>query len=135
MKQLAALIVLALVVAGCGAAPQDSAEQFDGTERLVATAIETLESTARDDEPGRICAELLADTLIETLAAQGTNCRTAVREALADTDSFALSVDEVTIRGDKATAEVTSGQGSDEKTDTLALELDGDSWKIASLGP
>lgn len=134
MRSAAALCLVALAVAGCGSAPQDSSKDFKGDERAVAAVIENLESSSRKDDEGKICTKLLTPSLLEDLQKQGTNCRTAVREALKDTDSFDVQVDDVTIRGTRATVKVTSGSGSNKKTDTLELERLGNAWRIDSLG-
>jgi hypothetical protein len=44
-----------------------------------------------------------------------------------------LTVDDVTISGEKASAKVTSGTGDSKKTDTLELEKSGAAWRISSL--
>lgn len=133
MRIFLAVCALALVLSACGAAPRDSAQDFSGAERSVAATVEDVEEAARKDEPDRLCAKLLSDRLLATLRNQGTNCATAVKEAFKDADSLELTVDDVAISGDTATAKVTSGSGSEEKMDTLELERDGTSWKIASL--
>jgi hypothetical protein len=119
---------------GCGsAAPRDSAKEFKGDERAVATAIEGMEEAARDNDPERLCTKLLSARLLATLKEQGTNCTTAVRDAFKDASSKDLTVDDVTISGTTATAKVVSGSGSKEKTDTLELEKAGAAWRISSL--
>ncbi len=134
MRTAAILSVVALAVVGCGSGATDSAEDFEGEERAVARTIEQLEDAGRDSAERRICADLLADSLLDRLEKAGTNCTTAVREALEDTDSFDIKVDDVTINGDSATARVTSGRsGGDEESDTLTLQRDGARWKISSL--
>ena len=134
MRAATALCLLALVVAGCGAAPRDSAKEFDGQERAVAAVVERLESAARDDKPELVCARLLSDSLLATLGEQGTNCRTGVKEAFRDADSLELTVDDVAITGEKATAKVKHRSRDAEKTATLQFERDGSAWKISSLG-
>ncbi|HEX8157732.1 MAG TPA: hypothetical protein VF526_10140 [Solirubrobacteraceae bacterium] len=134
MRIAVVLCLAILAVAGCGAAPRDSSKGFKGDERAVAAAVESLESSARKDDAAKICTKLLTPSLLDTLKRQGTNCRTAVREGLKDTDSFDLQVDDVTIRGTKAAVQVTSGSGSNKKTDMLGLERIGNAWQIASLG-
>lgn len=134
MRAVAAFCLLALVVAGCGAAPQDSAEEFDGPQRAVAAVVERLEEAARDEEPTVVCSRLLSDSLLDTLRKQGTNCRTGVREAFRDADSLDLTVDDVEISGDTATAKVKHRSRDGEKTATMAFERDGSAWKISSLG-
>lgn len=134
MRPALALCVLAFVLSACGStAPRDSAEDFSGAERAVATAVENVEDAARDSDAGRFCTSLLSERLLATLKQQGTNCTTAVREAFKDASSKDLTVEDVSISGDTATAKVLSGSGSNEKTDTLRFEKAGAAWKIASL--
>ena len=134
MRFAAVLCLVALAVAGCAATPKDSSKDFKGDERAVAAVVENLESAARKDDAGKICTRLLTPSLLAALQRAGSNCKTAIREALKDTDSFDLQVDDVTIRGTKASVKVTSGSGSKKKTDTLELERIGNAWRIVSLG-
>jgi hypothetical protein len=122
-----------MAVSGCGSAAKDSAKQFKGEQRQVAATVERLETDARADKAGSVCTALLSDTLLATLKKQGTNCKTAVKDAIDDADSFDLTVDDVSIAGDKATVKVISGKGSAKKADTLEMARDGSDWKIASL--
>ncbi len=133
MRTFATLCLVALAVSGCGGGPSDSATEFKGEERKVAAPVEALEDAARAGRSATVCTKLLSDRLISQLKEQGTNCTTAVREAFKDADSLELTVDDVTINGDRATAKVISGSGSDEKTDTLELARDGTAWKIDLL--
>ena len=134
MRTALALCVCALTLAACGSTtPRDSAEEFDGAERAVATAVEDMEEAAREDDPERLCTKLLSERLLASLKEQGTNCTTAARDAFKDASSKDLTVDDVTISGETATAKVTSGSGSNEKTDTLELEKAGAGWRISSL--
>ena len=133
MRPALVLCALALALTACGAAPRDSAKEFEGAERGVAATVEDLESAARDDDPDTVCSKLLAERLLATLREQGTRCVTAVRQAFQDADSLDLTVDDVSIRGARASAKVISGRGSKEKTDTLQLEKVGAGWRIASL--
>ncbi len=135
MRTAAALCVLAVAVAGCGASASDSSKNFDGQERSVARTIEDLEKAGRDGAEGTVCTKLFSETLLAALKKQGTNCTTAVKEALEDTDAFDLKVEDVKISGTTATAKVKSGRsGSDQKEDTITLEQQASAWKIVSLG-
>ncbi len=133
MRPALVLCALAVALAACGAAPRDSAKEFDGAERSVAATVEDLESAARGNDPDAVCSKLLSERLLATLRQQGTRCVTAVKQAFQDADSFDLTVDDVSIRGDRASAKVVSGTGSKEKTDTLQLERVGAGWRISSL--
>jgi hypothetical protein len=134
MRSGLALCVLAVALTACGsAAPRNSAEEFSGVERAVAATVENIENAARDNDADRFCTRLLSDRLLATLKQQGTDCTTAVREAFKDASSKDLTVEDVSISGDTATAKVISGTGSNEKTDTLRLEKAEAGWKISSL--
>jgi len=134
MRSALAVCLLALLLSACGsAAPRNSAEQFSGAERAVAAAVEGVEEAANDDDADRLCTRLLSEKLLATLEEQGTSCTTAVSDAFKDASSKDLTVEDVTISGDTATAKVISGSGSSEKTDTLQLEQAGEAWKISSL--
>ncbi|MEA2154619.1 MAG: hypothetical protein QOE11_759 [Solirubrobacteraceae bacterium] len=134
MRSLAALCLLALALAGCGAAPRDSAKGFKGGERPVAAAVERLEKAARDDDPGFVCKKLLSAKLLTALRKQGTNCNTGVKEAFKNADSLDITVDDVAVSGASATAKVKYRSRSQDRTATLALDREGSAWKISSLG-
>jgi hypothetical protein len=134
MRSVAALCLLALALAGCGAAPRDSAKDFKGDERPVADVVERLEKAARDDDPAIVCKTLLSAKLLAALRAQGTNCNTGVKEAFKDADSFDITVDDVSIAGTTARAKVKYRSLSDDKTATLTLDREAGTWKISSLG-
>ena len=133
MRPALLLCFLALLLTACGATPTDSAEDFTGEERAVAAAVESLESAARDSDSEAVCTRLLSERLLSTLERQGTECRSAVEDAFRDADALDLVVEDVTIDGTRATAEVTSAAGDNERTDTLALEKVGERWRISSL--
>jgi hypothetical protein len=131
MRSLAALCLVALGVAGCGAAPRDSAQDFKGEQRAVAAVVERLEAAGRDDKPDVVCTQLLSTKLLAAVRAQGTNCKTGVGESFKDADSFDITVKDVVIRGTHATATTRYRRGSDDETATLELEREGASWKIS----
>ena len=133
MRTAALICLLALALAGCGSASSDSTKEFKGEEQKVAAVIEDIEQAARDNKPDTVCTKLFTDARLAALKAQGTNCKTGVKEAFKDADSFDIAVDDVTISGNAATAKVTAGTGSSKKTETLELKRDGAAWKVDSL--
>jgi hypothetical protein len=134
MRSALVLLVAALALSSCaGAAPRDSAQDFKGAERAVAQTVEDVEEAARKKDDDRLCKKLLSDSLLAAVKTEGIVCTTAVKDAFNDAGSADLTVEDVSISGDTATAKVTSGTGSDETTDTLVLEKAGADWKITSM--
>jgi hypothetical protein len=133
MRPVVVLCVLALGLSACGAAPRDSAKDFSGAKRDVATTVEDVEDAAGKDDVNRLCTKLLSDDLLAALKKQGTNCATAVKQAFKNADSTDLTVDDVSVGARTATAKVTSGTGSRKATYMLELEKVGASWKISSM--
>jgi len=132
MRRPAALCLLLLVVAGCGTARRDSAQDFKGAERSVAAVAERLESAGRDDKPDVVCTQLLSAKLLDTLRKQGTNCKTAVEESFQDAQSFDITVDDVVIRGTHATVKVSYRRGSEDRSAVLELDREASAWKISA---
>ena len=133
MRAALLLCALALSLGACGAQQRDSAKEFKGDEQAVAATVENLESAARDNDTDTVCTKLFAERLLSTLEQQGTDCAEAVEDAFRVADAKDLTVEEVTISGDTARANVTSGVGASKKTDTLELEKVGAVWRISSL--
>jgi hypothetical protein len=125
--------LLALTVAGCGGVASDSAKDFKGEQAKVAAVIEQIEKAARADKPDVVCENLLTEERLALVKKLGTNCKTGVKDAFKDADSFDITVDKITISGNAATAKVTSGRGSNKKSDTLELKREGTAWKVDSL--
>ena len=128
MRRLALPIaVLAtLAVAGCGA--QSTGGSFEGEEEQVAQVFEDLAEAGQKGDERRVCRQLLAQDLVRELG----DCNAKVDEALKATDSFDLTVEDVTVTGTSAKAEVQGRSRGSDRAVTLAKE--GDAWKIAELG-
>jgi hypothetical protein len=133
VRTAAVLSLLALVATGCGAGAKDSTKEFKGEKQRVAAVVEQIEKAARDNKPDTVCSKLLTARRLKIIDDLGTTCRTGVKDSFKDADSFDLTVDDVTIKGDTATAKITSGTGSKKKSDTLTLKRDGTVWKIDAL--
>jgi Putative lumazine-binding len=132
-RTLALLLAAAGLATGCGASGGNSASDFSGVKKDVATTVDDLQSAAKRSDEAKICSELLAPSLITTLrAANKTSCDTAVNDAIKDADTFDMTVKTVNVTGSTATAVVDSKHGS--ANDTFAFEKVGGRWKISSLG-
>ena len=130
-RRLALLLAAAGLLTGCGATSSNSASNFSGVKKDVATTIDDLSSSARKSDEGAICTNLLASSLIQSIQAGGQSCKTAISHALDDADSFDMTVKSVTVTGTKATAVVDSKNKS--SNDTLQLVNEGGRWKISAF--
>jgi hypothetical protein len=134
-RLLAAAAVAALLLAGCGQAQKSSADKFQGEQKAVAQTIEDLQKAGKDRDANKICEQLLAPSLVQRIEQAGNgDCSKVLDDALADADTFDMTVEKVTVDGNRATAVVKSDAGDTDRTDSLVLEKAGSSWKVASLG-
>ena len=130
MKRLLAILP-ALLLAGCGAAAQQSSlEKFQGDERAVAQKVEELQDAGTQGEP-RICNDILSRTLVQELEAAGADCTDEMQKAIDDADDYELDVRDVTISG--ATATATVRRGDDGPTQKMEFTREGNDWRATSL--
>jgi hypothetical protein len=129
------LIVAAALLAGCGAqqSTSDSTDKFQGQQRLVATAVEDLQSAATDENEDKICRDILSRALAGRLASAGNGCPAAIHTAIRDADTVDLTVSSVRVTGDRATAQVTSKTGQKDRRYALQLVRERGAWRIDSL--
>jgi hypothetical protein len=137
---LAAAVLAAAAVTGCGATTEDSSGKFKGEERLVANTIEDLQSEGQKREASTICSELLTIELANKIrdAHNKKKCSDALHRSLLDADTWEVTVTRVNVAGNRATAVVRSGdKGDDHRTDTLRLVKVGTPrrWRVSALGP
>ena len=132
MKRLLAILP-ALVLAGCGAAASEpsSVDKFQGEQRAVAQKVEDLQEAGANNEPARICRDILATALVSQLEAAGADCTAEMQKAIEDADDYALEVTEVTVSGSTATATVR--RGDDGPTQEMQFTREGDDWRATSL--
>ena len=128
---------LAFALAGCaggGNRDTDSAADFTGEQKAVATTVEDLQKAAKERDGRKICSDLITAKLRDSIS--GENCGEAVDDAIRETDEVDLEVTRVTISGTAATALVDEETGEDEsRTRTLKLEKAAGRWRIAELPP
>lgn len=120
-----ALSLLAVGAAGCGSTTKDSAGNFKGEPKAVASAVDDLQSAGRDRNSGKMCGELFSAALVARIkAASKQTCEKALDESLKDVDGFKLEVvkNGITINGTTATAKVKTQSGTDDhRQDTIQL--------------
>ena len=135
MRALLAALGLALVTGGCAAAGSgsDSATDFRGAQKAVATTVEDLQSATRRADKQEICGRLLSAGLARRLATGGQDCQGRVKDVLDDTDDVDLTVKAVRISGGTATARVAVDTGDRDRIVTVGLVREGGRWRVARL--
>jgi outer membrane PBP1 activator LpoA protein len=135
-----ALAVVALVVAvlAAGCAPSSSSSsnstsKFKGEARLAAQSVEDLQSAANDSDYTKICTQLLAADFAAKFATGGRACADSVKQAVKDADTIDMTVEQVSVDGDKATAQVKLETGKTDRTASFDLARENGRWKIESL--
>jgi hypothetical protein len=125
-RPLAALLALAGLLSGCGGGPSD-------TERVHAVVSAFGEATAAKDYQ-RLCDQLLAPKLVGEVEQQGLPCEVALKQGLGEVEAPKLTIGQIEVKGDAATADVRStATGEAPSRDTLKLVRVNDAWYIASL--
>jgi hypothetical protein len=140
MRSATAIALLAaLALAGCasgGSKNKDSASDFSGEEKAVATTIEDLQSAAEDSDERKICSDLIVAELRDVIAKNGNaaTCQGAMEGVLKDTDQSDLTVRRVSVDGTAASAVVRANLGDGKSRDeTVELRKVANRWKISKL--
>ena len=124
------LVAGALTLAACGGG-SDKPSDADGVR---ATLAAFGEASAKHDYR-RVCAELLAKPVIDSVRRAGLSCESAMKSALEGVQAPKIEVREVKITGDRASAKVhTTAANQPASDDTVALVKEGGDWKIGALG-
>jgi hypothetical protein len=127
VRYLAPALAL-LLIAGCGEqGPTDE-------EQVRSTVADFGRATAAKDYQA-LCDRILAPSLVEDVTSIGLPCEVAMRQGLKKVRDPRLTIGQVRVDGNRASAEVrTAAAGEEPSRDTLKLiNVDG-SWKISSLG-
>jgi hypothetical protein len=129
MRLAALLLCGALTLAACGSAGPKRSD----ADRVRDTLSAFGQASAKHDYR-RVCAELLAKPVIDSVRRAGLSCESAMKSALEGVQSPKLEVRQVTIKGDRASAKVHSTAANQPASDdTVALVREGGDWKIGAL--
>jgi hypothetical protein len=122
-----ALPLALAVLAGCGGGPTD--------EQQVRAAVDAFSKATAAKDYNKLCKQLLAPKLLEQIGQAGLPCEVALSKGLGDVKDPKVTIGQVTVSGDSATADVrTSAAGQEPSRDMLKLTKIGGRWRIASLG-
>ena len=126
---LAALTV-AVAIGACGGDEGDNAAKFEGDEKDVAAVVDDLQAASRDEDAGAICDDIFTDKLAGEISVEsGKPCAEQVKEQLFKEDAT-ITVQDLTVQGDKATATVQEKDGTRSK---LALVKQGEEWRLDDI--
>jgi hypothetical protein len=120
VRRLAAGLVLALVLAGCG-------DQGPTDEEQVRTTLSDFSKATAAKDYQRLCDKILAPSLIADLKKIGLPCEIALQQGLGDVKQPRLIVGDVRVKGK------TAAEGEPPSSDTIELEHTDAGWQIASL--
>jgi ketosteroid isomerase-like protein len=125
-RPIVAVLAISGAFAGCGQGPSDTDKVHDVVEAFG-------KATAAKDYQ-RLCDDLLAPKLVSDVESAGLPCEAALKQGLGSVSAPKLTIGEIKVSGDSATADVqSSARGEKPSRDTLQLVRVNDSWRIASL--
>jgi ketosteroid isomerase-like protein len=133
VRRLACVLAAAVLVAGCGGGPSNTAQ----IKKVIGSYYEAFSN----GDSATACDQLAKDT-VKNLEkqAKGRACIDVLNDALQQPDYAAVAqklknakITNVTVLNDKATAEIdVPGVGGKGARTSVALKKEGDSWKIAT---
>ena len=125
---VAVLLAAAALATGCGdAGPTDE-------EQVREVVADLGRATAAKDYQA-LCDRILAPSLVEDVKQIGLPCEVALQQGLGEVEEPEITIGEVTVTDDKATAEIrTVAKDQAPSRDTLALVRIEDTWRVSSLG-
>ena len=136
MRISVAALAGALALAGCGSSV--SVSGFKGEEHEVAQAIANLQSDTSSQSQARVCANDLAQSIVQRLNRSPGGCEAAIKSQQAEIDpGLEVTVESVHIGGTAAartaTAKVKSTFEGKRRPATLELVKEAGKWKISGL--
>ena len=128
VRRLFVALLAGAALVGCGSSGPTEEEQVRDTVDAFSKA-----TAAKDYD--KLCKQLLAPKLLEQVEQAGLPCEVALSKGLGDVEDPKVTIGEITVSGDSATADVqTSAAGEAPSRDTLKLSKIAGRWQIASLG-
>ena len=128
VRRLFVALLAGASLAGCGSSgPTD--------EQQVRETVDAFSKATAAKDYDKLCKQLLSPKLLERVEQAGLPCEVALSKGLGDVKDPKVTIGQITVSGDSATADVqTSAAGEEPSRDTLKLSKVGGRWRIASLG-
>jgi hypothetical protein len=138
LKRASALLFTPLLAVGLSACAKTvSTSGLNGESKQVAETIKNLQSDVTAGEEKKICKNDLASTVVARLNTAKGGCQQAIKDQLAEIDSFEVTIDSVALGGTSAartaTARVKSVYSGKKRASTLSLVKEGGKWKLSAL--
>jgi len=112
------------VLAGCGNA---------SPEEEVRAVVTRFAAASAEKDYQVICDELLATSLVDNAEQYGLPCEIALKPGLDSVREPELTVERITVKGDRASARVaTDAANQTPSTVTLSLRRIADEWRITA---
>lgn len=125
-RPLVAFLLASAVFAGCGEGKSD--------EQQVRETLDAFSKAAVAKDYDKLCKQLLAPKLLEEVKQAGLPCEVAMARGLEGVKDPKITIGQVTVDGDSATADVrTSATGQEPSRDNIKLTRISGRWRIASL--
>jgi Domain of unknown function (DUF4878) len=133
---------LRLLAIGCAAltvltfsacAKTVSTAGLKGEAKNAAETVKDLQTDVTAGDQKKVCQNDLAKSLAAKLEETSGGCQQAVKDQLAEIDSFEVTVEAMQVSGSSATAHVKSIFSGKSRKSTLSLVKEGSRWKISAL--
>ena len=124
-------LCVALGVSACGQA--SSTGSYKGEKKNVAQTITNLQSDATSANAGKLCSRDLAASVLGQLESGGGSCKKVLEGQLREIDTYSLTVESISVKGDAATAKVKSTWSGKESLHEVSFVKEDGSWKISGL--
>jgi hypothetical protein len=127
--------LLAMGLTAC--ASTSSVSGLTGEAHQVAQAISNLQSDATARNEQKICERDLAGAVVTRLGAANGGCKQAMKNLLAEVDTFELTVQSVQVNAattpPTATARVKNVRAGKTGVSTISLVKEAGAWKLSSV--
>jgi hypothetical protein len=138
LKSASALLSCLLLAGGLAACSNSVAtSSFTGEEHEIAQAVSNLQADATAGNEKKLCTEDLAASVVAPLNRTRGGCTQAIKNQLAEIDSFELSIKAVRSptpgTPPTATATVKSIYSGKSRLSTVTLVKEAGRWKVSGL--
>lgn len=135
-KKHASLLVIPLLAVGLAACGSTvSTSTFKGESHAVAQRISDYQADVGAASEKKLCKEDFSSAVRRRLNAATGGCEEALKRQLGSIDDYEATVEQVTVSGATATAEVKSTWSGKLRDTTLHLVKEDGSWRIAGVSP